>query len=68
MLTIYPHELLAAARDYVGLETIGAQIFHDLKHRLVDEFGIRPMKSGILGRCQPLFSQYSWNATVVIPL
>ena len=54
MLTVYTHELRAAARDYVGVESIGAQVIHDLKHRLVDEFCVRLMKPGILGRCQPL--------------
>src|ERR1019366_577403 len=53
-LTVNAHELLTATSDYVGLEAVGAQVIHDLKHWLIDKFRMESLESGILGRRQPL--------------
>ena len=55
LLGIYAHEILAAAGDDVGLVAVGAQILHDLEHRLVDQLCVGPVPARMFGGRDPFF-------------
>ena len=48
------HELDAAAGNDKGLETVGAEIAQQLQHRLVNQFGIGPIETGVARRGDPV--------------
>ena len=48
------HELDAAAGDDVRLEAVRAQVGEQLEHRLVDQLGVGPLESRVLGRREPV--------------
>ena len=53
-VTVDSHEILAAAGHNVCLEAVGSKISHDLKHGLVNQFGVRPLETRVLRCRQPL--------------
>ena len=67
-LRIDADEILAAAGDDVGLVAVVAQVLQHFEHRLIDQFGVRPVPARMLGRRQPFLQPRPRTVSTDMPV